>query len=71
MRKAEKKVLMAAPLYLIWAIWKERNIIVFENANLSLHRLKTTFVLSIWSWAFTILKQVFLFIRNLLLIFRD
>ena len=30
MMKAEKKVWMTAPLYLIWEIWKERNIIILK-----------------------------------------
>ena len=64
MKKAEKKVGLAAPLYLIWEIWKEMNRVVFENANFSLQRLKDSFMLSIWSWAITVLKQDFLFIEN-------
>ena len=58
MRKDEKKVWIAVPLYLISAIWKERNRVVLENA-VSKHRLKASFVLSIWSWAITVLKQDF------------
>ena len=48
-KKPDIKIWLAAPLYLIWAIWKEMNKVVFENAEFSIPRLKNTFVLTIWS----------------------
>lgn len=41
-RKKCKKAWMAAPLYLFGTVWHERNIIVFYNEVLSLHRMKIT-----------------------------
>ena len=35
---------MAAPLYLFWAIWRERNRIVFDNVDFSLSILKSSFI---------------------------
>ena len=31
-------------------MWKERNRIVFDNEEFSVHRLKYSFVCSLWSW---------------------
>ena len=31
-------------------MWKERNRIVFYNEELSIHRVKNSFVCSFWSW---------------------
>ena len=39
-RKKIKNLWMAAPLFFIWAIWKERNRIVFEDMPFSYPRLK-------------------------------
>ena len=38
-------------LSLIWAIWKERNRVIFEDVVFSLFRLKTSFVIALISWA--------------------
>ena len=46
-KKSERKIWLAASLHLFWAIWKERNRVIFEYANFSTHRLKASFVLSI------------------------
>ena len=70
-KKPYRKIWLAAPWYLIWAIWKERNKVGFENAEFSLPRLKNSFVLTIWSWANIVLKQDFLYIRKLSLFFRS
>ena len=34
-----------------WAIWKERNRVVFDNDNFSLDRLKNSFITFLTSWA--------------------
>ena len=33
-----------------WVVWKERNRIAFDNEEFSVHRLKYSFVCSLWSW---------------------
>ena len=48
--KSERKAWRAAPFCLFWAIWKERNRVVFENEEFSLHRLRSAFVYSFCSW---------------------
>ena len=42
---------MAASLCLFWTLWKERNRVAFENESPSVHRLKSTFLCTLWSWA--------------------
>ena len=48
--KKRKRVWMVAPLCLFWTLWKERNRASFENET-SIHRLKFTFLCTLWSWA--------------------
>ena len=48
--KAYKKAWQVAPLCIFWTVWKERNLLVFGNEELSLQRLKTSFVCNLWSW---------------------
>ena len=50
-RKRAKKIWKAAPLCLFWAVWMERNRIVFDDVPFSLSRLKTSFVSMLVSWA--------------------
>ena len=50
-RKKAKKSWMAAPLFLFWAIWSERNRIVFDNERFSMTRLITSFISMFVSWA--------------------
>ena len=50
-RKKTKKLWMAAPLYLFWAIWRERNRIVFDNVDFSLFILKSSFISMFVYWA--------------------
>ena len=50
-RKSERKAWRAAPFCLFWAIWKERNRVMFENEEFSLNRLRSTFVYPFCSWA--------------------
>ena len=45
-----KKAWMLAPLCLFWVVWKERNRIAFINEEFLVHRLKYSFVCSLWSW---------------------
>ena len=32
-KKAERKIRLAAPLHLFWVIWKERNRVIFDDVN--------------------------------------
>ena len=50
-RKKTKNLWMAAPLYLFWAIWRERNRIVFDNVDFCFSRLKTSFISIFVYWA--------------------
>ena len=59
---------MAAPLNLIWAIWKERNGVIFEEDVFSLSRLKTSFVSALISWVGLIANGEHFFVRILLCI---
>ena len=49
--KRRKKAWMAAPLCILWTVWRERNKIVFDNVNMSINRMKTYFLSNLWSWA--------------------
>ena len=46
-RKHARKIWKASPRSLIWAIWKERNKIVFDDATFSYDRLKLSFISSL------------------------
>ena len=61
MGKKRSKVWKAAPLFLFWAIWKERNRIAFEN-EFSIHRLNNSFVCNIWFWTKSIVDERPLFL---------
>ena len=37
--------------FVLWATWKERNRIVFEDATFSFNRLKMSFITALISWA--------------------
>ena len=50
-RNKARKLWKAAPLCLFWAIWKERNRVVFEDDSFSYDRLKLYFINSLISWA--------------------
>ena len=32
-------------------MWKEKNLIAFDNEELSIQRLKDSFVCNLWSWS--------------------
>ena len=49
--RKRKRAWMAAPLCLFWTLWKERNRAAFENKTPSIHRLKSIFLCTLWSWA--------------------
>ena len=46
-----KKVWLVAALCLFWTIWLERNMVVFDNEVFFAHKMKTTFISNLWSWA--------------------
>ena len=47
--KKRKGVWRASPLCLFWMVWKVRNKIAFEEEELSIQRLKYSFVYFLWS----------------------
>ena len=51
MRKKDVKLWRAVSLCLLWAIWKERNRVVFDDETFSKSRLKSCFLFSLSSWA--------------------
>ena len=61
-----QKILLAG---LFWATtWKERNIIIFENADFSPQRLNSSFIHSLGSWASLLLNLDTMLIRNLIVV---
>ena len=50
LKKKETKMWRAAPLCLSWAIWMERNKVVFEDECFSFDRLKSFFSRSLCAW---------------------
>ena len=51
MGKARKKAWKVAPVCIFWIVWKERNLLAFENAEIWIHRMKYSFVCNLWSWS--------------------
>ena len=48
MGKKRKVAWHLGPLCLFWVIWKARNSIAFEDCELSIQRLKASFVYFLW-----------------------
>ena len=65
-RKKDKAIWRVAPLILFWAIWKERNRIIFEDATFSTLRLKISFIRSLYTLAGFIPNADISFLRILL-----
>ena len=66
LKKKEVKLWRAAPLCLLWAIWIERNKVVFEDMQFSLNRLKTFFLRSFREWTIMIPDVNLSFLRGVL-----
>ena len=49
-KKTNRKLWWVVPLCFCWAIWKERNIIVFKDAPFSPSRLKHSIISSLFFW---------------------
>ena len=49
--KKRRKVWSAASLHIFWTVWKTRNRLTFKDNELSIQRLKYSFILSLWSEA--------------------
>ena len=47
--KNKKKGRRAAPLYLFWTVWRERNRVAFDNAVFLEYRLKSFFICNFWA----------------------
>ena len=56
-KKKARKLWLAAPLSLLWAKWKKRNIIVFEDEVFSPTRPKLYFVRALISWVGVPMKK--------------
>ena len=48
--KAPQEGLDGCPLCIFWTLWQERNRLVFEGADISINRLKSTFLSNLRSW---------------------
>ena len=68
LRKKVSKLWRAVPLCLMWAIWKERNRVVFEDVRFSISRLKGCFLRSFCSWASLIHDMDYSLVRFILCI---
>ena len=55
--KKRRKVWKTTPLFIFWAVWKERNRIAFDNEKLSIHRLKNSFVCNLWLWTKSVVND--------------
>ena len=65
MRKKDAKLWRAVPLCLLWAIWKERNRVVFDDEAFSKSRLKSCLLFSFSSWASLMFDVEHPFVRNI------
>ena len=57
MGKKCRKVWKATPLCLFLGGLEERNRIAFENEELSIHRLKNSFVCNLWFWTKSVVNE--------------
>ena len=65
MRKKDAKLWRAVPLCLLWAIWKERKRVVFDDEAFSKSRLKSSFLFSFSSWASLMIEVDHPFVRDI------
>ena len=70
-RKKATSIWRDAPLLLFWAIWKERNRIIFEDATFSPLRLKLSVIRLLFTWVGFIPKADIDVVRLLLYRFYD
>ena len=56
--KKHRKAWYADPLCLFWTVWKTRNRIAFEDKELSIQRLESSFVGSLWLETKGVQKEV-------------
>ena len=49
--KKRKRIWLAAPLCVFWALWRARNRLVFENEGTTDQKIKANFVSNLWAWA--------------------
>ena len=56
-RKKRKDVWRAGPLCVFWTIWKARNKRAFEDATLSIQKLKSSFVYFLWAETTLCIKE--------------
>ena len=65
LRKKDFKLWRVVPLCLIWAIWKERNKVVFKDKAFSRTKLKSCFLVSFSSWAILVHYVEHFFVRDI------
>ena len=46
----KKKLCSSISLCIFWTVWKERNIIAFQEGSLIVQSFKNSFVYNLWSW---------------------
>ena len=51
LKEKGSNIMLVASLSLLWAIWRERNLVTFEDECFSFDRLKSFFLRSLCSWA--------------------
>ena len=66
--KKTKRVRRATPLSLFYAIWNERNRIVYEDETFCLNRMKLSFISTLTSWAGNFVYEDRSFLRIILCI---
>ena len=67
-RKKARNLWMVASTSLLWAIWMERNRVVFYDTPFSIDRLKLSFITLLSSWAGLIANEDLSFVRIILCI---
>ena len=64
-QEEEQKALVGSPLSIFWAIWKERNRVVFKEASFSHIRLKHSIISPFLYWVGIIPNVDISFVRTL------
>ena len=49
--KKRRKIWIAAPSCIFWALWCARNKLVFENVAIKAQSIKINFISNLWAWA--------------------
>ncbi|KAJ9708505.1 hypothetical protein PVL29_000510 [Vitis rotundifolia] len=49
--KKREKLWKSIPLFILWAVWKERNRLAFKGGEFAIQKFKHSFVCNLWGWA--------------------